>query len=132
MRKIGEKGVPKEKEYSLEVMSTFDLDEDFPALGTAPINLNDASTINGESAYVRNQYYCRAIHNYGTVSVLIKYETFTDSLAHSVRINSGATAYLHNNVKVVRGSDDGSTSGALLNLKWIDRYVVDSAGPKTI
>ena len=132
MRKEGQKGVVKEQRFSLEVMSTFDFDEDLAALGSADINLDDTSLINGQTDSVRNQYYCRAIHNFGTSAALVKYETFSDSSVHSVMINSGATAYLHINVKAIRGSGRGSTANAELNLKWIDRLVVDSAGPKTI
>ncbi len=131
MRKEASKGITKAREQSLEVMSTFDYDENL-TLPTTDVDLDDGSTINGLSGVLRSEHYCRAIHNWGATQIILHYEVFGETTIHSMRINSGGTNYLHNNIRKLLGSDRGSTTGATINLKWIDKQVVDGAGARKI
>jgi hypothetical protein len=102
-------------------------------IGASDIDLTTGDMENALPTKGRAYYRCRSIYNTGASVATIKYSVKNDSTTwFTGRIASGQYFHAYMDIDQIGGTGQGSTSGATIELCYIDRPIADHGSPISV
>lgn len=138
MNRSGTIGHARDPRFAMELMATYDKQEDIVTNGTA-VDLTTGTMGDGTGVTsgvgdgsTRSKYYCRGFHNFGSSAVDVKYYligsdgTVDTSNEYTLRLAAGNVMHVYGNVGQLTTN---TTNPSSLKLFYKERPVVDGSAP---